>query len=316
MHTRHQISHRLIASRLIVMALASGAAVAAMPAWAHPDEADGNIAGDAEQIVYEERAVVQPIAPPQHPANLPATLPVTLPANHPAIHGGHHPAPHPSAYPGMAMWHGAHPAQMAGPAAGPAAGIPIFFPQTGYPHGAVQYPGQYPAQIQHGQIGREEWLAQCRARYYGNRGERRGTAVGGLLGAAAGGLIGNRIAGRGDRLVGTVAGAGLGAVVGAVAGSAIGSSADQREAMDECEAYLGQYTPGHRQITYGYGPVTLVPVMIPVPQRAVVREYVTEEWVEEKIMVPAPAQKIIKQAPAPKRVKTQPVRSVKSVKGS
>lgn len=32
---------------------------------------------------------------------------------------------------------------------------------------------------------------------------------------------------------------------------------------------------------HGIGPVMLVPVMVAIPQRAVIREYVTEEWIEE-----------------------------------
>lgn len=56
-------------------------------------------------------------------------------------------------------------------------------------------------------------------RYYNNRNYRRcDNGDGGtVIGAVAGGLLGNQVAGRGDRLLGTV----LGGAVGAVAGRAI-----------------------------------------------------------------------------------------------
>jgi len=80
----------------------------------------------------------------------------------------------------------------------------------------------------------------------------------------------------------------------------------RHDASDDCGAYPARHDAQWRYMGYGYGPVMLVPIMVPVPQRAVVREYVTEEWVEE--IVPA--------APAPAPVKTVPVktRSVKSGK--
>ena len=144
---------------------------------------------------------------------------------------------------------------------------------------------------------------------------------GALLGAAAGGLAGNRIAGRGDRLAGTLVGAGVGALAGGAAGSAIGELSDRREAMDDCEAFLVQHEARWQQMSYGYGPVMLVPIMVPVEQRAVVREYVTEEWVDETVMVTGAGQEDHPVAPAPEPVKTVPVKtktvkSVKSVKGS
>lgn len=58
-------------------------------------------------------------------------------------------------------------------------------------------------------------------RYYGRRGydqqyryRCRNNNTGTILGAIAGGLIGNGVAGRGDRLLGTVLGGGVGAVAG------------------------------------------------------------------------------------------------------
>jgi hypothetical protein len=63
-------------------------------------------------------------------------------------------------------------------------------------------------------------------RYYNNRNYRRcDNGDGGtVIGAVAGGLLGNQVAGRGDRLLGTV----LGGAVGAVAGRAIDRSDSPR----------------------------------------------------------------------------------------
>ncbi len=62
----------------------------------------------------------------------------------------------------------------------------------------------------------------------------------------------------------------------------------RQETDDWCAAYLARFAEGHHRVSYGYGPVMLVPVMVPIPQRAVEHEYVTQEWVEETKMVPAP----------------------------
>lgn len=63
-------------------------------------------------------------------------------------------------------------------------------------------------------------------RHYNNRNYRRcDNGDGGtVIGAVAGGLLGNQVAGRGDRLLGTV----LGGAVGAVAGRAIDRSDSPR----------------------------------------------------------------------------------------
>lgn len=150
--------------------------------------------------------------------------------------------------------------------------------------GAPAQPGYNEAEWQQ---QREGWLAECRSRQ-GN-GKRVGGAV---IGGVIGGVIGNRVAGRGNRTVGTIAGA----AVGAVAGGAIGDAADKRAARDWCEAYLDQHTswgPGYGQahgqgvVGYGYAPMT---VMVPVAyvqtaapaqqqQRECKETIVTEEWV-------------------------------------
>lgn len=182
---------------------------------------------------------------------------------------------------------------------------------------------------------REAWLDQCRAQYRDyrdNRGRRDGGIGGGILGAAVGGVIGNRVA-DGDRLAGTLIGAGVGGIAGAVLGSAIGGSSDRRRearAADECEAWLDRYLAGgyghagygqgYGQGYYGYGygypgygygyamHMTYVPVLVAVPQRAVVRETVTEEWVEVERTHTRPVKKVHYHpvpAPAPKPAKTK-----------
>lgn len=134
------------------------------------------------------------------------------------------------------------------PAAHPAGHHPQGHAQPGYDQAAWQQ-------------AREGWLAQCRSRH-GNGNKVGGAVIGGVVG----GVIGNRVAGRGNRTLGTVAGA----AVGAVAGGAIGDAADKRAARDWCESYLDQHTtwgPGYGQahaqgvVGYGYAPMT---VMVPV----------------------------------------------------
>ena len=130
---------------------------------------------------------------------------------------------------------------------------------------------------------RAGWLSECR-RNHGN-----GNMVGGaVIGGVVGGVIGNRVAGRGDRVLGTVAGA----AVGAVAGGAIGRAADGRSARDYCEAYLERNTAwqagsgyGQGGYSYGYVPMTvMVPVMMVQTsggQRECTTTVVTEEYVTE-----------------------------------
>lgn len=137
-------------------------------------------------------------------------------------------------------------------------------------------PGTYPAGWDQ---ARADWLAECRSRH-GNGNKVGGAVIGGIVG----GVIGNRVAGRGDRALGTI----TGAAMGAVAGGAIGHAADQRAGMDWCETYLERnitWSHGGQQVGYGYQPMT---VMVPVayvqaPAAAPAREcretVVTEEWV-------------------------------------
>jgi len=161
--------------------------------------------------------------------------------------------------------------------------------------------GEHPRAF--GEEERQSWLAECRRRY-GDNG-----LGGALIGGVLGGIAGNRIAGHGNRTVGTIAGA----AVGAVAGAAIDKSEDAGRVRDDCEEYLARYESGHGQgyaagygqgygAPYGYGygaPVMWVPVMQPgcaCNCKPKVREIV--EWVDEK-----PARRVI-----PKRTKLQPVK--------
>lgn len=127
--------------------------------------------------------------------------------------------------------------------------------------GAHSYPPEWEQQ-------RASWLTECRRRH--GSGNKVGGAV---VGAVVGGVIGNRVAGRGNRTLGTVAGA----TVGAVAGGAIGDAADKRAARDFCEDYLernmtwGQgYYPSYGQpvVGYGYAPMTVMMPVAYVPTHA------------------------------------------------
>ena len=160
---------------------------------------------------------------------------------------------------------------------------------------------------------REAWLSECRSRYGDN-------GVGGaVIGGVVGGIAGNRIAGDGNRVIGTVAGA----AVGAAAGAVVDRAEDAGRVRDYCEAYLDDYTrryaagvqAHHAYATpaygYGYGQaVMMVPVRmtrhVPCPPEEVVEE-VIEEWTDE----------VVSYAPAPRRVvatKRVPVRQVKGDK--
>ncbi|ANU06739.1 glycine zipper 2TM domain-containing protein [Paraurantiacibacter namhicola] len=176
---------------------------------------------------------------------------------------------------------------------------------------------QQPVQRGYSEYERSAWLDECTRRVKANGS---GTLIGGLAGAAVGGVIGNRVAGRGDRLGGTLIGAG----VGGLAGAAIGNAVDGRDARNECEAYLADYEAnwrapaghhgsyGHHGQVVGYTyavPMMVVRVPVERPRRAqrnvVVEEHVTYETVYETEVVEVPVQR-----PASKRtpVRTVPVK--------
>jgi len=181
------------------------------------------------------------------------------------------------------------------------------------------------------QYTREQWLEECYRRTGGKSNREKGNIIGGLLGAIAGGVLGNRVWDS-ERLAGTLIGAGTGGLLGAVAGGLLGgrkkSDYDCQEVLDaHMEAYSSgqfqttpvQYAPqpyytAARTIpaqpvqyvavpvqTYAQ-PVTMIETQVAVPQRAVVREYVTEEWVEEPVR-----ERVIEEPRPVKRVKRVPV---------
>lgn len=219
-----------------------------------------------------------------------------------------------------------------------------------YPDGPVVHPQPMPGMQHHGAVmthpgahyaegpglppmpsvgytrdERDAWLADCRATYYGE-GRRTGGIIGSLIGAVGGGILGHEIVdgNRTRRIGGTLIGAGVGGLAGLAIGAAIGAAGDRDERIDECEAYLrrwqGGYLPGHGY-GYGYGHYGYTTVMVPVQvQRGYSysapiereEEYVTEEVIEERVVVPAKTTKYVKTAPAPtKYVKGKTVRSVK-----
>ncbi|WBY16961.1 hypothetical protein PF049_01985 [Erythrobacteraceae bacterium WH01K] len=174
---------------------------------------------------------------------------------------------------------------------------------------------------------RTGWLDACEDELRARK--ERGAAGGGLFGAIAGGIIGNRVA-DGERLGGTLLGAGLGGIAGAAIGSAIGSAVRGNPYLRECKAYLenwerggyrqanyGQYY-GHQAYGYGY---TYMPGIAYVTthqlERPVVREIVTEEWVD----VPVEQyeyETVVEHQPVHRPVqyiKQKPVRQVKYRKG-
>ncbi|MCA1660994.1 MAG: glycine zipper 2TM domain-containing protein [Novosphingobium sp.] len=129
---------------------------------------------------------------------------------------------------------------------------------------------------------RPHWLPAAYHDGYDYRGRDDGLG-GALIGGVVGGVAGNRIAGRGDRTVGTVAGA----AVGAVAGAAIDRAEDDRgpepryaydsgpgvDYADECDALL---PPGYMLVS--------VPGGVECRDEVVTRE----EWVPETVTVPGP----------------------------
>lgn len=207
-------------------------------------------------------------------------------------------------------------------------------------NGAAAYPHYRPMPASHGayprmpaDFDRRAWLDDCREGYRNPRRGNDGAVGGGILGAAVGGVIGNRVA-DGNRLAGTLIGAGVGGLAGLAIGSALSGSGDRRRAREACEAWLDDYMAGgyrggyahqagyaYPGYGYGYGQgygygygygyqgyamhMTYVPVLVAVPQRAVVRETVTEEWVEEETRsYRKPAKRVIyRKAPEPKPVK-------------
>lgn len=139
-------------------------------------------------------------------------------------------------------------------------------------------------------------------RWDGRRERDRGIG-GALIGGAVGGIVGNRIAGRGDRVIGTVGGAALGAIAGA--------------AIDRAEDGPHHADRRHDDRGWGYGEPGYVSAecdavlpagyrLVAVPGEQECRDEVTttEEWVPEYVTVPATTR-------APARDKRTKLRRVK-----
>jgi hypothetical protein len=277
--------------RLITLSAATAALASAGSVIAHPGASPGHAqAEDGETIVYRGEPVVQPLPAPHSPPPPPAYEAFEH-ETHTIVHDEPaHGYPAPSAY-GHA---GSFPA-------GSAVQIP--------PHGIGGYPYAPPHAATHypapARFDRDAWLADCRERIRGVDREDRGGVIGGLLGAVAGGVIGNRSWDR-ERLAGTLLGAGVGGLAGIAIGSAIGAAGERRR-EDECAWHLDRYVDaghGYPGSGYGYGygypAFAYVPVLVQVPQRAVVREYVTEEWIDEPVRARSvPRAKIIRQPATP-----------------
>ncbi len=289
----------MTARHLTLLGTAAGALAAASPVMAQPEiPYEYAYPAPAGEVIYRQEPVVQPLpappAQPAPPADVYAEPEYTGDYEYERDYDRY-------AYERAPVYHDAPPP--------PAAYYPA--PPAPPPH-----------------FDRDAWLEDCRVRYRTHEKRRDGGVVGGLLGAAAGGLIGNRVA-DGERLAGTLIGAGVGGLAGLAIGTAIGAAVGDDRAEDYCEAWLERYPHGYAHarapaypapVPYGYGypaayyghgcacapMVTYVPTLVAVPQRAVVHEYVTEEWVEVEPRAEhrAPTKRRAIHKPAPgKRIK-------------
>ena len=270
---------RLSAARsTLTLSAALGALALAGPALAQPqDQYEYAEATTEAPVVFHSEEVVQPVVPAERgPAMPPPPLPAlveTVEIDMAAAPLPPPPLPHP------AMTSHAY----AAPAYGNAYAAPAL--PTVMPYGYGMPTPAYGHAMPH-HFDRDRWLTECHERIRGVDRKDRAGVIGGLLGAALGGVIGNR-AWDSERLAGTLLGAGVGGLAGVAIGNAVGA-ADERRHDDECAYYLDRHMvaaggygyPGYGY-GYGYGGYAWVPVMVAVPQRAVVRETVTEEWVDE-----------------------------------
>ena len=119
--------------------------------------------------------------------------------------------------------------------------------------------------------------------YYEGYGRRREDGLGGaLIGGAVGGLIGNRVAGHGDRLLGTAAGAAVGAIAGAVINRAEDSRYEDRGPPLPGEGYAQGYSNECDAVL----PAGYMLVSVPGGQECRDEVVTREEWVPEYITVP------------------------------
>ena len=181
-----------------------------------------------------------------------------------------------------------------------------------------------------------------------------GAVAGGVLGAAAGAVIGNEVANVGDKLGGALIGGGVGGLVGLFIGQAIalaGGDGTKKDCKRWLRTYEESYASGGGQWPYPtypqqggqyYGggnwnggwqqqswnsswhsgwsggyivvPQTTVTVYHSAPMVPVVREVVTEEWVETEV-VHKKAKPHYKPAPKVRYIKQKPVKRIKYIKG-
>ena len=118
------------------------------------------------------------------------------------------------------------------------------------------------------------------ASYHDGHGRRHEDGLGGaLIGGVAGGLIGNRIAGRGDRLLGTA----VGGAVGALAGAAIDRAEDGRTIARPPSDYTQDYGDAECDAVL---PAGYMLVSVPGGQECRDEVVTREEWVPEYTTVP------------------------------
>ena len=294
----------MTAHRLLALTAVTGALAVAAPALAQPDPGYEYAEPAPEgTVVFRNDAVVQPLPAPPIPPSVPVPPMAEEAWDEEEVYTADAvPLPPP-------------------PMVAPPHGHARALPHHPYMHAMPPHVAYHPAPPPH--FDRDRWLVECRERIRGVRREDRAGVIGGLLGAVAGGVAGNRLWDS-ERLAGTLLGAGVGGLAGIAIGTAIGAAGERRR-EDECALYLDRYTAGghpghgwagHPGYGYGYGyaypAVAYVPVLVAVPQRAVIRETVTEEWID----VPAPARtvtetKVIRQsAPA-----ARPDKRTKMIKG-
>jgi hypothetical protein len=305
-------ARHLLSPQMLMIGAAAGALASAGPALAQT--------GPAPQTGYEYAQPAPPAPPPLVFRSDPVVQPVEVAPSVVAadeteydyVEEAPPPPPLPVPMAPATTVHAVQPQVMV-------AGAPMAYGYPGAAYPGMPYPGgPYPPEAGWGppQFDREAWLDDCRDRIRGHDRRERGGIIGGLLGAIGGGIIGNR-AWRSERLAGTLIGAGVGGLAGLAIGSAIGAAGD-RDRDDECalylDRYLSDYQPGYPGYGYAYPAYTIayVPVMVAVPQRAVVHEYVTTEWVD----APAPARtvvetKIIRQTAPSKYVPAKPSKYTK-----
>lgn len=203
----------------------------------------------------------------------------------------------------------------------------------------MQAPQMQTPQMNNPQFGanfdRKDWLKQC-SKEVRQKGRGLNAGVGpGLVTAAIGGVVGNRIYKK-ERLAGALIGGGAGGLLGLALGSLVSSISDKREAHKYCTSFLDNQMRGqNQQASYGnysqaqqmqgaqmqnmqmyqnqyqgqyQTQMVYIPVMIQVPQRAVVRE--TVEYVDVPRQA-APQQTMIKEVVIERVVERQaePVRS-------